>query len=169
MGSECSLSVNTADRHTSSHMAASVIDSCFLSWTKWKMHAFESDTWLSVFNWCIRSPAARGSPHPFQRAVAESAHSGLQSQSPTWLAGRIWTDVTWCWALRAHMHATEINSPFTAINLYLFTCTHATLQHSGPVPGLTCWISFIRELFKHLTLNLLFSSGFMGHALGQRM
>lgn len=53
-GGEWLFSVNMADHHTFSHMPASMIYGCYLSWTKLKVHPSESDKGLvSLPDWCV--------------------------------------------------------------------------------------------------------------------
>ncbi len=142
VGGEWLLSVNTADHHTSSHMPASMIDGCSLSWTKWKVHAFESDkglVCLCVFNWCVSVHLQREFSSSPSGSFYWKCTLTLQRHSPMWLAERIWIGVTWPWALHARMHTLtkRFHSvfPSTGIQyLCLFIWVHFTLQHDGPDP-----------------------------------
>lgn len=90
VGGEGLLSVNIVDHHTSSHMPASMIDSCSLSWTKWKKCMLLSQTngkhvcQTSVFNWCLhfRSPAGRVFFFPFRELLLEMHTQACRDKGP---------------------------------------------------------------------------------------
>lgn len=88
VGGEWLLSVNMADHHTSSHMPASMIDGCSLSWTKWKVHAFESDKGLvclpekCVSPMCVCPPAARVFLFPFREFLLKMHTQACRDTAP---------------------------------------------------------------------------------------
>lgn len=84
LGGDCSM--NIVAHYASSHMPASMIDSCSLSWTKWKVPAFEPDkevVCLPDLNWCAHfCSAGRAFLFPLQGVFVANAHSGLQRKFP---------------------------------------------------------------------------------------
>lgn len=88
--------VKTADHHTSSHMPTSMMDGCSLSWTKWKVHASESDKgFICLPDKCVSlmcsSPftCTESLPLPLQGVLVEHALSNRQRLNPMWLQTKL--------------------------------------------------------------------------------